>query len=68
MPVKRKAVYTVPIYIQPFTTTNYSEMLVGNCHFFLPPNAPVGMFPLEFRENLGRLAYINIMHSMTDTR
>ena len=25
----------VPIYLQPFTS--YSEILVGNCNFFLPP-------------------------------
>jgi len=39
---------TVPIYFQPFTS--YSEILVGNCNFFLPLafNAPVGVFPLEF--------------------
>jgi len=39
----------VPIYLQPFTS--YSEILVGNCNFFLPLafNAPVGVFPLEFR-------------------
>jgi len=37
------------MHLQPFTS--YSEILVGNCNFFLPPlafNAPVGMFPLEF--------------------
>jgi len=38
-----------PIYLQPFTSN--SEILVGNCNFFLPLafNAPVGVFPLEFR-------------------
>ena len=32
----------VPIYLQPFTS--YSEILVGNCNFFLPLafNAAVG--------------------------
>ena len=42
----------VPIYLQPFTS--YSEILVGNCNFFLPLafNAPVGVFPLEFRGKL----------------
>ena len=39
----------VSIYLQPFTS--YSEILVGNCNFFLPfaCNAPFGVFPLEFR-------------------
>ena len=34
----------VPIYLQPFTSYSYSEILVGNCNFFLPLafNAPVG--------------------------
>jgi len=42
----------VTIYLQPFTS--YSEILVGNCNFSLPLafNAPVGGFPLEFRENI----------------
>jgi len=43
----------IPIYLQPFTT--YSEILVGNCNFFVPPlafNAPVGVFPLDFREKV----------------
>jgi len=42
----------VSIYLQPFTS--YSEILVGNCNFFLPLafNAPVGVFPLEFRGNV----------------
>ena len=43
------------IYLQPFTSC--SEILVGNCNFFLPPciNAPVGgvILPLEFREKFG---------------
>jgi len=32
----------------------YSEILVRNCNFFLPLafNAPLGMFPLEFREKV----------------
>jgi len=33
----------------------YSEILVKNCNFFLPPciySAPVGVFPLEFREKV----------------
>ena len=36
----------IPIYHQPFTS--YSEILVGNCNFFLLPafNAPVGGDPL----------------------
>jgi len=44
------ALQHVPIYPHPFTS--YSEILVGNCNFFLPLafNAPVGVFPLEFRE------------------
>jgi len=30
------------------------EILVGNCNFFLPLafNAPVGVFPLEFRDKV----------------
>jgi len=42
----------IPIYLQPFTS--YSEILVGNCNFSLPLafNAPVGVFPLEFLENV----------------
>jgi len=50
MLVKRIAAYT--IYLQPFAS--YSEILVGNCNFFLPLtfNAPVGVFPLEFREKV----------------
>jgi len=40
-----------PVYLQPFTS--YSKILVGNCNFFIPLafNAPLGVFPLEFREN-----------------
>ena len=36
----------IPIYLQPFTS--YSEILGGNCNFFLPLafNAPVGGDPL----------------------
>jgi len=36
----------IPIYLQPFTS--YSEILVGNCNFFLPLafNAPVGGVPI----------------------
>jgi len=36
----------VPIYLQPFTS--YSEILVGNCNFFLllAFNAPVGGVPI----------------------
>jgi len=45
MLVKRIAAYT--IYLQPFTS--YSEILVGNCNFFLSApyiyNAPVGGVP-----------------------
>jgi len=35
--------------------SSYSEILVGNCNFFLPLvfNAPVGVFPLEIREMFG---------------
>jgi len=44
------ALQHVPIYLQTFTS--YSEILVGNCNFFLPLafNAPVEVFPLEFRK------------------
>jgi len=37
----------VPVYLQPFTS--YSEILVGNCNFFVPLafNAPFGGDPLE---------------------
>ena len=51
MLVKRIAAY--PIYLQPFAS--YSEILVGNCYFYLPLafNAPVGVFQLEFREKFG---------------
>ena len=36
---------SISIYLQPFTS--YSEILVGNCNFFLPLafNAPGGVFP-----------------------
>jgi len=36
----------IPIYLQPFTS--YSEILVGNCNFFLSLvfNAPVGDIPI----------------------
>jgi len=49
MLVKRIAAYT---HLQPFTSN--SEILVGNCNFFLPLafNAVVGVFPLEFREKV----------------
>ena len=36
----------IPIYLQLFTS--YSEILVGNCNFFLLPC--IGVFPLEFRK------------------
>ena len=41
----------IPIYIQLFA----SEILVGNCNCFIPVPfiAPVGVFPLEFREKFG---------------
>jgi len=44
MLVKRIAACT---HLQPFT--NYSEIFVGNCNFFLPLafNAPVGVIPLD---------------------
>jgi len=47
------ALQHVPIYLQPFTS--YSEILLGNCNFFLSLvfNVPVGVFPLEFREKFG---------------
>jgi len=50
--VKRIAAY-IPIYLQPFTS--YSEILVENCNFSYPLafNAPVGVFPLEFRKKIG---------------
>jgi len=50
MLVKRIA---APIYLQPFTSC--SEILAGNCNFFLPLafNASVGVFPLEFWEKFG---------------
>jgi len=39
----------LPTYLQLFA----SEILVGNCNFFIPVAfiAPVGVFPLEFRES-----------------
>jgi len=45
--------HDVPIYLQPFTS--YSEIFVGNCNFSYPLafNAPIGMFPLEFRKKFG---------------
>jgi len=52
MLVKRIAACRLRIYLQPFTS--YSEILVGNCNYFLPLafNAPVGVFALEFRGNV----------------
>ena len=46
------ALQHVPTYPQPFTI--YSEILVGNCNFSYPRvfNAPVRVFPLEFREKV----------------
>ena len=44
----------IPIYLQPFTS--YSEILVGNCNFFVPLlhlTPQLGVFPLEFREKFG---------------
>jgi len=40
------ASHHIPIYLQPFTS--YSEILVGNCNFFLPLafNAPVEGVPI----------------------
>jgi len=40
------ACHSIPIYLQPFTS--YSEILVGNCNFFLPLafNAPIGGVPI----------------------
>jgi len=51
MLVKRFAEYT---HLSSTVYTSYSEILVGNCNFFLPLafNAPVGVFPLEFREKV----------------
>jgi len=48
---QRMAAY-ISIYLQPFTS--YSKISVGNCKFFLPLafNAPVGVFPLEFRKKI----------------
>jgi len=42
----------IPIYLQPFTS--YSEILVGNCNFFLPLafNAPVGGVPIGILEKM----------------
>jgi len=42
----------IAIYLESFTS--YSEILVGNCNFAYPLafNAPVGVFPLEFREKV----------------
>ena len=48
-----KASQHMPIYLQPFTS--YSEILVGNCKFFLPLlhlMPPLRVFPLEFREKV----------------
>jgi len=51
MLVKRIAEYRLPIYLQPFT--RYSEILVwseiATFSYPLAFNAPVGVFPLEFR-------------------
>jgi len=57
MLVKRITACTQPIYLQLFTS--YSEILVGNCNFSNPLafNAPVGVFPLEFREKFGPQKY-----------
>jgi len=43
----------IPIYLQPFTS--YSEILVGNCNFFIPLafHAPVGVFPLDTGKKFG---------------
>ena len=40
----------VSIYLQPFTSYMYSEILVGNCNFFLP--APLGCFHWNSRKSL----------------
>ena len=47
MLVKRIAAYT-HLYLQLFRPTSYSEILIGNCNFFLPLafNAPVGGVPI----------------------
>ena len=53
MLVKRLAVCRLPIYLQPFLI--YSELLVENCDIFRPHlclEAPQGVTPLEFREDL----------------
>jgi len=51
MLIKRIAAYT---HLSSTVYELYSEILVGNCNFFYPLafNAPVGVFPLEFRENV----------------
>jgi len=53
MLVKRLAAYTHLFS----TVRRYSEILVGNCNFFLPTpfhlTPLLGVFPLEFREKFG---------------
>jgi len=50
MLVKCIAAYNIPIYLQPFTSYSESDILVGNCNFFLPLafNAPGGGVPIAF--------------------
>ena len=65
MLVKRIAACRLPIYLQPFKS--YSEILVGNCNFFLPPlhlTPPFGVIPLDDLRDfwwvscrMGRLQY-----------
>ena len=54
---------SIPIYLQPFTS--YSEILVGNCNFFLPLafNAPIGVIPLDDLRDFGgcRLLYLYLL-------
>ena len=42
---------SIPIYLQPFTSYSEIILLVGNCNFF-PTPLQLGVFPLEFRENV----------------
>ena len=65
----------IPIYLQPFTS--YSDILVGNCNFFLPLafNAPVGVIPLDDLRDfwwvscrMTRLQYNTIIPNMYEMR
>jgi len=51
MLVKRIAAYT---HLSSTVYELYSEILVGNCNIPTPAfNAPVGVFPLEYRKKFG---------------